>query len=89
MVSRIEKRPLNFTLPSRKSIAKMVKSFSILSYQDMAMVNANARTKNQVVSYGYDDTIKAAGNKRFDVKTARITLIGENKERESFIIRVL
>ena len=27
--SRIEKRPLNFTLPSRKSIAKMVKSFSI------------------------------------------------------------
>lgn len=47
--SRIEKRPLNFTLPSRKSIAKMVKSFSILSYQDMAMAIANARTKNQVV----------------------------------------
>ena len=50
----------------------------------MAECIDNAGKKSQVVSYGSDDSVKAAGNKRLDVKTAHITIIGEDRSRESF-----
>ena len=40
----------------------------------------NTRT----VTYGTDDTVKAGGNRKFDIKTGHITIIGQNKEREPF-----
>ena len=42
-----------------------------------------AREQNRVVNYGVDNTVKAAGNKRFDIKWAHIT-ITSGKSRESF-----
>ena len=36
------------------------------------IVNGNA--SGQTESYGSDDTIKAAGNKKFDIKTANTTI---------------
>ena len=50
----------------------------------MASSVASAAKEEKVVSYGSDDTIKAAGNKRLDMKTAHITIIGKNKERDSY-----
>ena len=37
-----------------------------------------------MVTYGTDDTVKAAGHTRWDVKTAHITIIDREKNRESF-----
>lgn len=79
-----ESRHLNFTLPSRTAIRNMVKDFSLISYQDMASTIASAQSDGKVVNYGVDDTIKAAGKKRLDVKTAHITIIDSEKKRESF-----
>ena len=79
-----ERRHLNFTLPSRTAIRNMVKDFSLISYQDMASTIASAQSDGKVVNYGVDDTIKAAGKKRLDVKTAHITIIDSEKKRESF-----
>ena len=36
------------------------------------------------MNYGVDDTVKAAGNKRLDIKAAHITIVSEIKSRESF-----
>ena len=44
----------------------------------------NAKANQQVVTYGTDDTTKAAGNKKFDMKTNHITIIGEDMKRETF-----
>ena len=37
-----------------------------------------------MVTYGTDDTVKAAGHTRWDVKTAHITIIDREKNRKSF-----
>ena len=73
-----------FALPARKTIAQMIKSFAILSFADMAEQIQIARENERVVTFGSDDTVKAAGKKKYDIKTGHITIIGENKERETF-----
>ena len=36
------------------------------------------------MTYGVDDTVKAAGHRKHDVKTTHITIIDEHKDRETF-----
>ena len=50
----------------------------------MAESIENAKANEQVVTYGTDDTTKAAGFKKFDMKTNHITIIGEDKTRETY-----
>ena len=86
----VKKKPRQFlceydyVIPSRKTISHMVKSFAILSFTDMAEHIENAQKNDAVVAFGTDDTVKAAGNKKFYIKTGHITIIGNNRKRESF-----
>ena len=61
-----------------------MQQFSLLSLRDAATQISDARENNKVVNYGVDDTVKAAGNKRFDIKGAHIIITSEDKSRESF-----
>ena len=62
----------------------MVKTFAIPSFTDMAERIEIAKQNNAVVTYGVDDTLKAAGNNKYDLKTGHITIIGDQKEKETF-----
>ena len=75
---------LDFVLPTRKSLRKMVAEFSLICYKDMAESIVNANANGQTVSYGSDDTIKAAENKKIDIKTVHVTKNSSKRERESF-----
>ena len=55
---------LEYSLPSRTSVGKMIEDFSILSYTDMAESVTKAKENDSIVTYGTDDTIKAAGNSK-------------------------
>ena len=46
------------------------------------MIEANKEEKT--VMFGMDDTVKGAGHKRFDVKTTHVTIIDDDKNRETF-----
>ena len=74
----------DYVLPHRSTVASKVEDFALLSFLDMAESIENAKSKNQVVTYGTDDTTKAAGHKKFDMKTTHITLIDEDRKRETF-----
>ena len=50
----------------------------------MAESIKNAKSNKHVVTYGIDDIRKAAGFKKFDMKTNHITIIGEDKARETY-----
>lgn len=71
-------------VPSRPAVQTWVESFSFLSFADMAESIAKAEENKQVVTFGIDDTVKAAGTKRHDIKTGHVTIIGEDKSREAF-----
>ena len=71
---------LDFQLPDRATIAKIVEDFALLSYTDMTESMFRAKRKGKTVTYGADDTIKAAGHRRHDVKTIHVTIIDEYKK---------
>ena len=75
---------LDYILPTRKSIRKMVAEFSLICYKDIAESIVNANANGQTVSYGSENTIKVARNKKINIKTAKITINSSKKERESF-----
>ena len=58
--------------------------YSLLSFADMAERIEGAREREEVVTFGVDDSIKAAGNNKYDLKTGHITLIDTQKSKETF-----
>ena len=75
---------LDYQLPHRETVENYISDFSLLSFKDMAESIVNAKAENKSVTYGVDDTVKAAGHKRHDVKTTHITIRDEEKNRETF-----
>ena len=65
-------------------MAKWVEEFALISLKSVGNAIMNAKEENRVVTYGCDDTIKAAGTNRLDIKTARVTIIGDDHQKESF-----
>ena len=80
----VEEKFMDYIFSCRKTIGRWVEDFSLITLRDAAQTITNARSENKVVSYGCDDTVKAAGNLKMDIKTARITVVGEDYKRESF-----
>ena len=78
------RKSLDYILPSRRAVAKIVENASMLSFADMAEVIQTTHENGKVVTYGCDDIIKAAENKRMDIKTTRISVIDKDKSRETF-----
>ena len=71
-------------LPSRTAVRNWVESFSLLSFADMAESITKAKENEEKVTFGTDDTVKAAGAKRHDIKSGHITIIGKDNARESY-----
>ena len=84
--SPVKKKPrklgnLDYQLPDRVTVSKYLSDFSLLSYTDMAESIVNAAAEDKSVTYGVDDTVKAAGFRKFDVKTMHVTILDEEKNR--------
>ena len=74
----------NYTLPTRKTMAAWVKDFSYLNLKRVAEAMVNASKDRRTVRYGCDDTVKAAGNNKLDMKTAKVTIMGDDHKKDSF-----
>ena len=79
-----DKRRKEYVMPSLRTIMRNVSDFALLNQKRAAQAVKEAGKQNKVVTYGTDDTVKAAGHTRWDVKTAHITIIDREKNRESF-----
>ena len=75
---------LNLTLPTRKTVAHWMEELSLLSLKSVAEAIVNATKEEPTVTYGCDDTVKAAGNNRIDTKTVRVIIIGDDHKKESY-----
>ena len=75
---------LDNVVPSRRKIASSVDDFALLSFADMAESISEAAKSGQVVTYGTDDTVKAAGKKKFDMKTTHVTIIDKEHNHQTF-----
>ena len=62
----------------------LLKAYALLSFTDMAERIESAREREAVVTLGVDDTIKAAGNNKYDLKTGHVTIIDEHGGKETF-----
>ena len=75
---------LTFQLPDRSTVAAYLSDFALLSFTDMAERMVEAKKENKSITYGVDDTVKAAGFRRHDVKNMHITILDEKKNRETY-----
>ena len=77
-----------YVLPSRKTVAQYVKDSALLNFKHVAdHIIAGKTEGNTTVTFGSDDTKKAAGHKTIDVKTGHITIVksdGAVTTRETF-----
>ena len=77
-----------YVLPSRRTVAQYVKDSALLNFKYVAdHIIAGKAEGNSTVTFGSDDTKKAAGHKTMDVKTGHITMVktdGESSTRETF-----
>ena len=77
-----------YVLPSRRTVAQYVKDSALLNFKHVADTIIAGKTEaNAVVTFGSDDTKKAAGHKTMDVKTGHITIVksdGGVTTRETF-----
>lgn len=64
-----------FIMPTRKTVDNYVKDAAFLNLEYVAECLRN-KSEDTVVTIGVDDTVKAAGNRLFDVKTDYITIGG-------------
>ena len=79
---------MTFVLPTRRTVAQYVKDAALLNFKHVAdkLITGNSEA-NTTITFGSDDTKKAAGHKTIDVKTGHITVVksvGEKSTRETF-----
>ena len=70
-------------LPDRATVGTYLSDFSLLSFKHMSQSIVKAKSENKTVTYGTDDT-KAAGRKLHDIKTSHVTIMNEEREKETF-----
>ena len=79
---------MTFVLPSRRTIAQYVKDSALLNFKHVADKLITGKIEgNTTVTFGSDDTKKAAGHKTMDVKTGHLTIVktvGDKSTRETF-----
>lgn len=77
------KRDLTFVLPSRRTLRQYLEDASYINLEMLAEKLKNKQEK--VVTLGVDDTSKAAGHRKIDVKTTHLTIIDpDTKKKETF-----
>ena len=75
---------LTYQLPDRSTVAAYLSDFALLSFTDMAERMVEAKEERKSITYGVDDTVKAAGFRRHDVKNIHVTILDDEKNRETF-----
>ena len=55
-----------------------------MTLKSVADAIVNAPKEERTVTYECDDTVKAADSNRIDMKTARVTIIGDDHKKESY-----
>ena len=64
---------LSFVLPTRQTLTSWSRDGYILNFKLVAEKVMEAKDKGEVVVLGLDDSLKADGNKKYDVKTGHVT----------------
>ena len=72
----------NYTFPSRQARRKWLRHGAILNLKYVSDRILH-KTEEEVVTWGFDDTTKAAGHRLLDVKSSNITIGGDDMERET------
>ena len=83
-----ETYPMTYVLPSRRTVAQYIKDSAIMNFKHIGdRIIKGKADGNTVLTFGSDDTKKAAGHKTMDVKTGHITMVssdGVKNTRETF-----
>ena len=75
---------LTFVLPTRQTITNWSRDGYILNFKLVAEKVVEAKSNGAVVVLGLDDSLKADGNKKYDVKTGHVSVIDEQKKRTTY-----
>ena len=71
-------------LPTRQTLTAWSRDGYMLNFKLVAEKVAEAKDREDVVVMGVDDTVKADGNKKYDVKTGHITIVDKDKRRTAY-----
>jgi hypothetical protein len=77
------RQDLTFCFPSRATRRKWLRHGTLLNLRYVANKILKKQDK-EVVTWGFDDTKKAAGVHLLDVKTSNITIDGDDRKRETY-----
>ena len=77
------KNNLNCSFPSRATRRMWLRQGAILNLRHLGRSIA-MKSQETVITWGFDDTTKAGGNKVFDIKASNITLDGDGMDRQTF-----
>ena len=80
---RCVKNNINCSFPSRATRRKWLRQGAILNLRHLGRSIAT-KSQETVITWGFDDTTKAGGNKVFDIKASNITLDGDGMDRHTF-----
>ena len=72
---------LTYRMPSRETLKRYIESASLLN---LYYVAKTLRSHDGVITFGFDDTIKAAGKLVHDCKVTNITVDDSGEKRKSF-----
>ena len=76
------KENINCSFPSRRTRRDYLRQGAILNLRYVGRKIA-LKSQGTVITWGFDDTTKAAGNKMFDIKASNITFDGDGMERQT------
>ena len=77
---------LSHTMPCRKAILNWTETGAILNFKYLAEEITKASDVDSVVVLGIDDTVKAAGHKKHDVKCGTVTIVDKDKKRTNYSV---
>ena len=81
MKKRNVQEDLAYRMPSRETLKRYIESASLLN---LYYVAKTLRSHDGVITFGFDDTTKAAGKLVHDCKVTNITVDGSGEKRKSF-----
>ena len=75
---------MKFLLPTRQTISSWSRDGYMLNFKLLAEKVVKAKERGDAVVMGVDDSLKADGNKRYDVKTGHFTIVDKDRKRSTY-----
>jgi len=73
-----------YILPCKQTLNNWIYDSYILNFHHLAENVMTANAQDKVVVLGLDDSIKADGNKKFDMKTGHVTVVDSEHKRTTY-----